>query len=56
MKLRGDLSNGLDLAKCYVGHEPEQHLRDFDHRLDSLDNANAGGIITFNKPHNSKST
>jgi len=32
----------------------DQHLRDFGHRSDTLDSADAGGTVTFN--HNSKST
>jgi len=44
----------LTLDKYYSGHDPEQHLRGFSHRSDSLCN-NAGDIVTF-EPYNSKST
>ncbi|KAG5331437.1 SCRT protein, partial [Acromyrmex heyeri] len=33
-------SNDLDLDKYYPGHDPEQHLRSFNHRSDILGNAN----------------
>jgi len=29
MKIKGIISNGLDLDKCYPGHDSEQHSRGF---------------------------
>ena len=55
MKIRGTISNDLDLDKCYPDHDPEQHSRGFSHRSDTLGNANAGGAVTC-KSYNLKST
>ena len=52
MKIKGTTSNGLDLDKCYLGLVSEQHSRTFNHRSDTLGNANANGTITF-KTYNS---
>jgi len=54
MKIRGIISNDLDLDKCYPGYDPEQHLRESNRRSNTLDNANAGGTIIC-KPYNLKS-
>ena len=50
MKIRGIISNSLDLNKCYPG----EILGGFNHPSDTLRNANADDV-TF-KPYNSKST
>ena len=52
MKIRGVISNGLDLDKYYPGHE--QYSKGFSRRS-ALRNANAGGTVIF-KPCNWKST
>ena len=54
MKIRGIIYNNLDLNKYYQGHDLEQHSRGFSHRLNILNNSNAGDTVTF-KPYNSKS-
>ena len=54
MKIKETLSNDFDLNKYYPGHDPEQHLRDFN-RSDTLRNANVSGTVTF-KTYNSKGT
>ena len=53
MEIRVIISNGLDLNKCYLGHDLERYLRGFSHWSDTLRNANVGGTITL-KPYNSK--
>ena len=58
MKLRDITFNGLDLDKYYPEYDPK-HSRGFNHRSDTLHNANADSTVTFKpysfKPHNSKS-
>jgi len=55
MKIREIIFSNLDFNKCYSRHDPEQHSRDFNCRLDTLRNANVGGTVTF-KSYNSQST
>jgi len=45
MKIRGTIFNDPNLDKCYPNHNLEQHSRDFNRRLDTLDNANVSGIV-----------
>jgi len=33
MKTRGAICNDLNLNEYYSGHDPKQHLRDFNRRL-----------------------
>jgi len=46
IKIRGTISNDLDLDKYYPDHDPEQYSKIFS-RSDTLSNANADGAITF---------
>ena len=52
-EIRGTISNDFDLNKCYRGHDHEQDSKGFSRRSDTLDNANAGDVITC-KPYNLK--
>jgi len=55
IKIRSTISNSFDFEKYYPGHDPEQHSRGFNHRLNTSRHANVGDIITFNT-YNSKTT